>query len=854
MKLNKKHYIYIAILAVLMLITVTAILRSGNKLIATDMKQSAEKNQQEKFQTVSEGDAKLENERLTFSLNTATTQFTVVDKENGKTWSSTADLDSEVVGAEKFQSEIVIDYYDSSGMAHSMYSKDNSVAFESYEVKASEDAVRVNYDIRSRQDDFFVPVAFPKDIFEEKILENLPAGPARRMKLYYRLYDATDKDMLSEHPALAEQELYIAIADLSDKDYAEITDYYNEISYTMQDYQKDTEGMALGQSDISAQARFLIPIEYRLTEDGFTAKVIIDEVEEKSEADRLTQIRVLPGFGTLTEQMDGYLLVPDGSGGIISFKEQVGSSYTQQMYGIDYAVDTQLSLQLAETAVMPVFGMNQGNAGFFAIIEGAAENAYLDGQISGNTNPVTGISARFQVLTHDVTDIAAANSDTPFFNLYASDRNVGSPSVRYALLGEKECDYSAMAKYYRNYLIEKGVLAERLKEGGSQLYLDYTGYTTKNASLMGISYDKKILLSKVEDIIEEVKKLQDEGAVSLNVRLKAYSDGGMKNGLVDELAPEKMVGKTQDIKKLSALLKEQGGTLYLDHALGKVYRDTSFDQFNKLDNASRKINKMVFTRGDYDIVLDDLKKNYNHYFLLSPKYYEGLVETFTDSVKKQLGQTKDYGYSWGMLGNSLSSDFNAELTITRGETKDLLLKAVGKAEGYASILTEGGNIYALQNADTILNMPLSDSGFSSVTEAVPFYQMVVHGYRNYAGAALNAVADAETEWLKTVESGASMYYSCITEPYTVIKDLGYRQQLYPISMEMNRDSLLERYQEYEAFFQKVATQTIEKHQILEAGVHLTTYEDGTDVVVNYNNEAVTVGDTVVEAKSYAVNP
>ena len=114
--------------------------------------------------------------------------------------------------------------------------------------------------------------------------------------------------------------------------------------------------------------------------------------------------------------------------------------------------------------------------------------------------------------------------------------------------------------------------------------------------------------------------------------------------------------------------------------------------------------------------------------------------------------------------------------------------------------------------------------------------------------------DPETEWLKTIESGASLHYSCMTEDYAIIKDLSYRQQLYPVSMDLSHDSILAQYQEYEELFSRLASQTIVDHEIRQEGVHLTTYEDGTVVAVNYNGEAVIVNGTTVEAKNYAVNP
>lgn len=856
MKKVKKIKICIVVAAAVVVAILALLFTAGRKITASEKKEVPASVTPEDggFAPVSGKEVKLENEQVSFVMDTSTTHFSVSDKKSGVTYQSTVNVDPEKEGAKEYLSEVVLDYYDSDSMIHTLYSQNNSVAFEAYEINASEDAVRVYYNIRSRQDSFFVPSVFPKEVFEEQILGRLESGPARRMKLYYRLYNSENKEMLAQYPDLADQELYIIVEGLTDQDYAEITDYFKELDYTAEDYKKDTETMEISDEGVGERTSFLIPVEYKLTENGFTATVLSDQIESGSSSDYLAKVRLLPSFGGVTEQKEGYLLVPDGSGGIITFAEKAGTAYSQQLYGIDYAVDDQLSLQIAQNAVMPVFGMNRGDSGFLAIIEGAAECATVRGQVLGGTNLGTGIYAGFQLLTHDVTDIAAANSGTPFFNLYASEMNYGSPCVRYALLSADHCDYSAMAECYRNYLVEQGILNERVQEGGTVMYLDYTGYTTEEASFLGIPYEKKMLLSSVEKMTEDVEELYSQGIDSFSVRLKSYSGGGMKNGLVEKFDLTSEVGSAEELGQLAGVLNRQDKTLYLDDPIGRVYQDTAFDRFNRLDHGSRRVNKMVVIRGDSDIVLDSLDKKHNDYYLLSPKYYKSLVESFTDSVKKELGKTEEYGYSWSLFGSTLSGDYNMAETITRGQAREMAQEAAGSAEGFRSIMTDGGNIYVLPYADTILNLPLSDSGLGSVTEAVPFYQMVVHGYVNYAGAAQNTVADPETEWLKTIESGASLYYSCMTEDYTKIKDLSYRQKLYPVSMELCHDTIVEQYQEYESLFSKLASKLIVKHEIPEAGVHLTTYEDGTVVAVNYNSEAVTVNGTTVAAKNYAVNP
>ena len=59
------------------------------------------------------------------------------------------------------------------------------------------------------------------------------------------------------------------------------------------------------------------------------------------------------------------------------------------------------------------------------------------------------------------------------------------------------------------------------------------------------------------------------------------------------------------------------------------------------------------------------------------------------------------------------------------------------------------NTYALVHADHVLNVPLSSSGFV-IADQSP-YQMVIHGYINYAGEPINYTVDSQETLLKILE-------------------------------------------------------------------------------------------------------
>lgn len=853
MKFKKKHYICIIGAAVLLLLVFGGKQIAENRLKATSVKDLQTVSKEEgTFRTVTESEVRLENEKMQFLMDVNTTHFTVKDKSTGKEYCSVPNIELQNENNALYSSEIAVDYYDSNSKLVTMYSSDNSVAFQKYEVKASDDAVRVYYDIRESKEDIFVPAAFTQKTFEEDIMGKLNAGQKRRIIRYYKLCTAENNpDLVSSYPELNKQDLYIVIDSMNAADNLEVTGYFKAVGYTQEDYERDTQDMEISNVDIDLPAQFLVPVEYKLTENGFTVNVLADEITSESTENVLVEVNVLPMFHCVTEESDGYFLVPDGSGGLIHFKESANASYSKKIYGSDGAIDLQLSSEINQRTVMPVFGANCVDSGFFAIIEDAAESATVRCQTYGTGKLASAIYSGFSLREFDRTDIAEYSGSLSM-NLYAKKTLSENPCVRYILLDEKTCDYSSMAKLYQEYLVEQGILTETLEQG-MPLYVDFTGYITEKSSVLGISYDKDVVLSQVQDIDEFVDLLEENGISSIGLRIKSYSHGGMTNEIMDSFAVNKKVGTVKEIQDLSEKLREQGGLLYLDDVVDAVYKDAAFDSFGETTHASKKLNQMMVKRGDFDIVSGSTKSSLGQKYLsISPVYYKSLIEAFSQSAEKKVGDISNYGYSWSGYGSRLESDFSKSHVVDRVQARKLKEEAIQTVSGWQEVMTEGGNLYSVAQADTILNMPLSGSSDRVVTESVPFYQMVLHGYKNFAGAALNMAADSETEWLKTVESGASLYYSCMTEDYTLIKKMDYRQTTYPTSTELCQQEIINKYQSYGELFTKLATQKIVKHEITDEGLHVTTYEDGTAVAVNYEEYAIPWENGTVEARNFAV--
>ena len=128
---------------------------------------------------------------------------------------------------------------------------------------------------------------------------------------------------------------------------------------------------------------------------------------------------------------------------------------------------------------------------------------------------------------------------------------------------------------------------------------------------------------------------------------------------------------------------------------------------------------------------------------------------------------------------------------------------------------------------------------------------MIRGYIEFAGESLNLSQDYETTLLKSVETGAGLYFQWMYEDNSVLKNTDY-DYLYSVNYESWLTQAIQDYTRVNEIFEKLQGQTIKSHEKLQENVYLVTYESGTQIAVNYNEYSVMINQTVVNAKDFAV--
>lgn len=811
----------------------------------------------ENWEKVDKGNAVIENEMYQLQLDCETTHFTVTHKESGKVYHSVPQKADGFEPTEEQLSEVVITYYDSNSSKASMNSYENSVIGKSYEIKTDGKVIRVYYSIQKSKQKIFVPEVIGQSVYEEEIASNLASGEQRRLKRYYTLYesdntDADTKEMKNKYPVLADENLYILNESAAEHTYSEITGYMERAEYGQSEYSKELERLGLENSmGEKLPAAFVVPVQYELTDSGLVTTVLTDRITSEADSYKLTDISVLPYFASCGYSENGWFLVPDGSGAIIEFKEKAGITYSQNLWGTDYAVESAVKSNLMQNAGLPVFGFHTGEKAVFSIVTGGTAVAQINAESYGNEFLQSHIYCNFNILAFDSSNMGEL-SDKASFNLYASDYAEEFPQITYMLFAEAETTYSDMANQYRDYLIKEEILGERLTQKEElPVYVDFTGYETIDESLLGVSTQSKEVLSTLADIQESLKEMNSRGMNGIQIRLKAYGNDGIYGTVSNGFAIDKCVGSEKELQQLANTLDESRGRLYLENNISTVY--TTGNSFKKMTHAVRGLKKTVVEGIDFDLVARTKIEAANKFYLTSPAYYSSLIENFESTFTKKTDDTSMYGYSWSDYGSKLWSDFNEAHAYDRTQSVAAMNHAVESVtDTFSKIVTDGSNSYTWKYASAVLNIPLTSSKLSSESFSVPFYQMVVHGYLEYAGAPLNISADAKTTYLATIESGANLYYSYYTTREDALKETKAGTLTYPTYIGTSYEQMESQYHEWSELFKGLGEQLIIRHERLAEEVFITTYEDGTRIAVNYGDKEIEIEGKNIQGNGFAL--
>ena len=592
-----------------------------------------------------------------------------------------------------------------------------------------------------------------------------------------------------------------------------------------------------------------IPVEYRLTDKGLTASVVLQDVREDSEHTGyyLMTVSLLPFFGAADREQDGYILVPDGSGALIYFNNDKASygAYSQYVYGRDNGLVTEALTEATETVRMPVFGITNGQEGYLAVISKGDTDASINAMTSGVGNSYNNVYASFtyRVFTISTFLFGTGSVDTTnVLTLSEVENSLPAYSVEYLLLSAQELTYVDMAKAYQSYLVEREGLTARVED--APFYLELLGGLEVEEYVLGLEVDVMEPLTTFPQAEEILGLLKEAGMDSLAVKYTGWQKGGLQGKIPSKVTFEGKLGGKKAYRSLVEFAGENGIELFMDFDFVNLYEGGNGYSVNR--DAVQTVNTTPAYQYTYDWNL--LTKNERERWkVLTPVKVGKAVRSMLKGADKLEGTS----VALSTLGNMLYTDYSHKgNAIARSEAKELWKELFQEATGqFEGVMVDNGNVFTAPYATHIYNMPMNSSGYDIEDEDVPFCQIVLHGYVSYSTEPLNLSAVPDTNVLKAVETGSSLAASLMYADSETLMDTRYNTYF-----SSHYDTWLGKLAEYDRRTSQilglVAKAQIVGHGQVDSDVYCTTYSNGIRVYVNYNTSDVKVGGILVPARDF----
>ncbi len=774
----------------------------------------------------------LENNYLKFEMNGKTTTFTVLQKNTGKVWYSNpqgAMTDKLALVKEKnnMMSTLLVKYSTENGSDDTYDTYTNSVQRNFYNIVKKGNEITVNYTVGQMDREYVFPLIMYQDEFD-KWTEGLSKSQTSAVGRAYHKYNKSSfkgsdlADMLEKYPGMEDQNLYLVFENVQTHVKVQMEELFAKQGFTYEDYLKNKE--LYKESNIKEVPAFNVSITYKLDGNNLVVNVPFNEISYRLKYP-ITQLSVLPYFGAAGPDDEGYMLIPEGGGSIINFNngKTKQNGYYADCYGWDYAMERKAVI--TETrAAYPVFAISYPDSSVLSVIEKGAEYAGITAEIAGKLGSYNYIRADYKMLHREQYEVTARSQSAQFvYEPQLPQEEYIQQSFTFVDSGS----YVDMAKVYRNKLFAG---AKKQNVQNVPVAVEIVGAIEKKQQIAGMPKVRPYKLTSYKDAGKIINEIDELGIKDVNYKLSGFVNGGIRQKFMNKINFIKVLGGKSDFKKMLKSVEETSGKLYLDGAVQTAYRSNIFDGFFSYRDAARFVSDELCELSEYTPIWYGKDPERDNYYLLNNKNRIKGAEKFLKSASKM----KLDGVSFRDNGNLLSSDFNDRAPLTRAqETANQIAKFDEAAEKGLAIMINGGNDYAVTKADFVTNMPLHGNQYAIIDGIVPFYQIALHGYVNYAGSPINLAYEKDQILLESAEAGAGLQFSFINASERDLQETNYTEY-YASNFDEWKEKLSEVYEEYNSKMSPVMNSLIKNHEYVSDNVTKTTYENGYVVYVNFS--------------------
>ncbi len=502
----------------------------------------------------------------------------------------------------------------------------------------------------------------------------------------------------------------------------------------------------------------------------------------------------------------GYFVLPD------SVKSQSMLCYFRERKDTEY---------ISDVNTMPIFGVQTENKSFLAIVTGMAYDCSF---VCGVKNGKYYIYPRFKVA-----------GKTPYEDI----------SVEYHYLPKENCDYSAMARKYRQYQLERGAcipLKERIKDNK---VLDYAKDAPIIRIRMGWKPAPPTVLEQTPETeppmfvacdFDRVSLLLDEmnrlGVNKAEICLVGWNAKGHDGRWPDPFPVAEELGGEEKLKELIKKAEDYGYLIDGHTNSTDAYRISSM--FNEDDLIHYENGELGTGHGCWS----------------GGKMYDLCPKVASKQAEEILPRVRDLGFK-GLHYIDVLSIVNPrncafeKHPINKGEAVEYNSKIMELSHDlFGGFSSEGGIDFAAKHLDYGLYISISNNQPDICDKVIPLWQLVYHGIimSNPNAQTVNYPIKNAEDKLKVIEYGGRPSLYVHSKFMTADRENG-GNWMGVVDLNCGNEEqiketakvIFQAYRDCEEF-SYLQTEFIEQHNEIASGVFETVYSDGSVITVDYNQK------------------
>lgn len=574
-------------------------------------------------------------------------------------------------------------------------------------------------------------------------------------------------------------------------------------------------------------------VELRIDGDKLNIKVPYESIEEVTVGElnpkdyKLRSITLFPYFGSENYEINGYSFIPDGSGALIRYTDNVSSTaYIKKLYGNDYSFTDYSSVEhIKENGdlALPIYGVNHGynQASFLCEATGGYGSTelisypYMYSNIPINTT-------FFKYYSRDTFDVKMTSNNMTLLNedVYPSDF-----ALSYSFLSGDNANYIGMANCYRDSL---GLKEANNSLNNIPLRLELLGIDYK-PGLFGKNY---VTMTTYQEALEIINDLESSNVNNFNITYLGWNRGGYFTKSATNAKTALLLGGWRKLKKLSGYIDEKG--YYIDYTINPYVSST-------IGTGNKTVKKIGLS--PFEVTLKSSIEQVGYYILPTE------LSKIISGKDKKYSKINISNFKIDNLNVAYSYRYKSNPTY-RTQMIDQVISELDKLDKY-NLSTEKPNAYLLKHLTNYYDAYYESNKFIYETDSIPFMSLLLSGYVQQFMPNINYISNYELAVLRMIEYN-------IYPSFIITKEEAYKlrytnfEYLNSTQYDLWKDLMVQMYNETNEALKHVINVKMISHEYLQNGLAKCSYSNNVTIYINYNKNEVNCDGISIAPYTYVV--